>query len=168
MVSIIAKEVFNETITNATFPDGDRLRDLEFSTGSVDVSSIIGGFAYIETINAETIFSNSSIPIVNLSGYTSHNTNVRPSYTFDSSLDLVVGTNITTTQDNIGAGSSSNPKNGSHDGNGEGSETLDIYVDTPATMSATVNFSAGGSVNIRNGTHTSDITVKMSVIGRTP
>jgi len=166
MVSILATEIYNETLTGVTFPDGDRIRDFSFSFPTRDVSSDIGGFAYVEEIIATTNFSQ-SITVISTSDFHRPGSDVIPSFVYDNNLNLITNTEIRTFQDALGAGSPSNPSGGNLSFTGQGSETLDIYVDTPAEFSADLELNADGGVDV-DGTVTTDITCTVSVIGRKP
>jgi len=92
MVSIFAEDVYDETI-NYDFANATgigRIDDVPLNFPTIDVSSIVGGFAYIESFTVEASFTG-NMDVSNQrpnGGSDPVGIEVKPTYIFNNKLDI--------------------------------------------------------------------------------
>jgi len=167
MVSIFAETVYDETST-VTFANDDNLIveiPAQVSFPTVDVSSIVGDFTYIETAIIEFNFVG-GMDIEMGVGDVNFGLDAKPTAEFNGNLDVfstvqsdrIVNINNNNGPDNITAE------------NFSGSIAIDSYVDTPLDIG--YDFSVSGVTTQyaprANGAQTIDMQGKIGLVGRQP
>jgi hypothetical protein len=166
MVSIFAETVFTDTQT-VTLSDGvdvDVELNNEFNPPNfIDISSTLGGFAYIETVEMTFQFD----PPLQFRGFNffngdNFNAEIKPFARFKGDLDLFSEVNFTTLFSEIASGvDTTEPIY-------ERIFTVDSYVDTPLEIKYGIDIGGEGDTPEVEGTQTLDINTSLSMIGRQP
>jgi len=168
MVSIFAETVYSETI-NFDFADATgngRLNDVPLSNfPTVDISSSIPGFAYIETLVMEASVTgnmevnnqrpnNRSDPVLIES---------TPSFIFNNQVDIfsAVGPQTVTWFTGVGSDNFVGPFSATE------AVPVDTYVDTPAEIGVN-NPELGSGVHAAVTPSSGTITMDLTLIGRIP
>jgi len=168
MVSIFADEVYNERSTiSVTDQDNVEVAFDGLTFTSANVSTVVGGFTYVETVIATVDFvQDIDLDHTQNSGFSGVAFQVVPVYEFNSALNLF-NTLAPSEFDSQGFNAG---QNRTVEVSGTTSITADTYVDTPATMSVTLDMERTGSGEavVIDGNQTIDVDVIFEFIGRQP
>jgi hypothetical protein len=165
MVSIFAEDVYDETIqvSFSNVPGNGRLDDVVLNFPTSPATSLVGGFAYIESFTVETDVTG-SFTVDNQrpdgGGFDPVGIQIRPSYIFDGKLDIfgTVSQGQIQWENGVNEATISDPS-------GSASFVLDSYVDVPADIGIEAELYSG-VFEAESGSF--DLNVKVSVVGRKP